>query len=113
MPFTKQFKTKAEYNAWFQNYRDENREKIRAYNREYNREYRKRNGYGNEENSRKRYPEKVRARRILRYAVRNLLIKKLPCKDCGKSNSQAHHNDYSKPLEVLWLCPLHHTRMHK
>lgn len=36
-----------------------------------------------------------------------------PCEVCNAPNVQAHHDDYSKPLEVRWLCPLHHgkTRM--
>lgn len=26
------------------------------------------------------------------------------CEWCGGANVEAHHEDYSKPLEVLWLC---------
>ncbi len=25
---------------------------------------------------------------------------------------EAHHDDYSKPLEVRWICKSHHMRMH-
>jgi hypothetical protein len=29
------------------------------------------------------------------------------CSACG-AKAEAHHNDYSKPLEVVWLCRKHH-----
>jgi hypothetical protein len=35
-----------------------------------------------------------------------------PCKQCGKS-AEAHHPDYTKPYDVLWLCSYHHQRWHK
>ncbi len=31
-----------------------------------------------------------------------------PCQECGEVRSEAHHEDYSKPLEVIWLCKPHH-----
>lgn len=40
MPRRKQFKTNKEYNKWFQEYREKNREKIRAYNKKCNWRYR-------------------------------------------------------------------------
>ena len=40
------------------------------------------------------------------------LLKKSPCENCGKETSQAHHDDYSKPLEVRWLCVSCHKRWH-
>jgi len=57
-------------------------------------------------------PQKDRARRILMYAVRTGKIKREPCK-CGDSKSQGHHEDYSKPLEVIWLCDKHHKELHR
>lgn len=36
------------------------------------------------------------------------------CYLCGdKCEPQAHHEDYSKPLEILWLCPTCHANRHK
>lgn len=36
-----------------------------------------------------------------------------PCLICGDEKSQAHHEDYNKPLEVIWLCDKHHKELHK
>lgn len=38
-------------------------------------------------------------------------IKKEGCKVCGKP-AQMHHPDYSKVLEVVWLCRDHHMLEH-
>lgn len=35
-----------------------------------------------------------------------------PCEVCGKEKSQGHHEDYSKPLDVVWLCVRHHQDRH-
>ena len=34
-------------------------------------------------------------------------LKPEPCSACG-AKAEAHHNDYDKPLEVVWLCRKHH-----
>ena len=39
-------------------------------------------------------------------------LKKQPCEVCGNVNAQAHHDDYSKPLEIRWLCQIHHSQLH-
>jgi hypothetical protein len=31
---------------------------------------------------------------------------------CGRTRSHAHHDDYSKPLDVIWLCSTHHRSRH-
>lgn len=38
-------------------------------------------------------------------------IKKKSCEICG-NEAQMHHNDYSKPLEITWLCREHHIQFH-
>lgn len=52
-----------------------------------------------------------------RKAVENALLRgdlvRKPCKRCGASNAQAHHEDYSKPLDVTWLCPKDHKARHR
>ena len=40
-----------------------------------------------------------------------VLIKK-PCEKCGDPKAQGHHDDYSKPLDVRWLCAFHHREHH-
>ena len=45
-------------------------------------------------------------------AVKTGKIKKYLCEKCGKKG-MAHHDDYSKPLDVQWLCSLHHYEHHK
>ena len=56
---------------------------------------------------------KVRARKLLTNAVYTGKIKRGNCVICGKKNGHGHHTDYSKPLEVMWLCQKHHTEEHK
>jgi ribosomal protein L15E len=31
---------------------------------------------------------------------------------CGAKKSVAHHEDYKKPLDVIWLCQEHHKAVH-
>ena len=55
-------------------------------------------------------------RRLARDAVANALrdgrLSRLPCAVCGSLRSEAHHEDYSKPFDVVWLCKLHHEIAH-
>ena len=37
---------------------------------------------------------------------------RLPCSVCGATPAQGHHEDYSKPLVVIWLCVIHHKEAH-
>lgn len=49
----------------------------------------------------------------IRNAIRNKQIVRQPCEVCGNPKSQGHHEDYSKPLDVTWLCSKHHGERHK
>ena len=73
-----------------------NPEKMRARNRRYA----------------KANPEKILAHYALRNAIRRGELIRQPCEICGNSRSHAHHNDYSKPFQVRWLCALHHKFYH-
>ena len=46
------------------------------------------------------------------YKRRGKLAQK-PCDQCGASDSQMHHDDYSKPLQVSWKCRGCHLELHK
>ncbi|ARG95504.1 hypothetical protein B1T50_04685 [Mycobacterium kansasii] len=58
-------------------------------------------------------PEKRRAHRKVELAIKAGRMASQSCQVCGDAKSQAHHDDYSKPLEVVWLCALHHKARHK
>jgi len=61
-----------------------------------------------------RNPEKQKATCAVNNAVRDGRLQKLPCKNCGsKKRVHGHHDDYSKPLDVIWLCPRCHKEYHR
>lgn len=60
-----------------------------------------------------RCPIQHAARQAVRNAVRRGVLTRQPCEVCGNPKSQAHHGDYSKPLDVRWLCSKHHAGWHK
>lgn len=56
-------------------------------------------------------PEKAKAHWTVRNAIQTeRLSKPNACELCGttKEKLDGHHPDYSKPLEVVWLCPKCH-----
>lgn len=55
---------------------------------------------------------KYLARRKVGRAVHSGRLTRLPCQVCGDVKSEGHHDDYSKPLEVTWLCRIHHVDKH-
>lgn len=58
----------------------------------------------------KESPEKLAARRIVNKAIRAGKLVRGNCW-CGLIG-QAHHEDYAKPLDVIWLCAVHHKQEH-
>jgi len=95
-------------------HRNKNIEKVRAYDRERN-----------------KIPERIKAnvevnrawraedsRRVVAHsavsrAIREGRLDRNPCVRCGEAKSVAHHEDYDKPLEVMWLCQPCHKQRHK
>lgn len=63
--------------------------------------------------SNNKFPEKRSARVAVGNAIRDGFLIKKPCFSCGSSiNVQAHHEDYNKPLDVVWLCVKCHRAEH-
>lgn len=59
------------------------------------------------------YPEIKEAYMKFNTALRNGEIIRQPCSVCGKKyRVHGHHPDYSKPLDVIWLCRKHHKQIH-
>lgn len=100
---------------WWREYRKRNIEKLRAYKREYDKK-RYQTHYEIEKARRIKWadknPHKVKAHRIVRDAVKKGSLVKQPCIICKEVKVIAHHDDYNKPLDVLWLCEIHHKQRH-
>ncbi len=62
---------------------------------------------------REKNPEKYKAHIKLNNSLRDGKIKKpCACEICGLDRKlHAHHEDYSKPLEVIWLCARCHGQI--
>lgn len=68
---------------------------------EYTREYRKENR------------GKYQATNKVNNALRDKRLERKPCEVCGTTTRvHGHHDDYSKPLDVRWLCAAHHRQWH-
>jgi ssDNA-binding Zn-finger/Zn-ribbon topoisomerase 1 len=59
-----------------------------------------------------RNPVAYKAHSAVSNAVRDGRLFKEPCLFCGGEKVHAHHRDYRKPLDVIWLCPKCHHRLH-
>ena len=62
---------------------------------------------------RAKHPEKIKAGVEVRKAIKKGILIRANCIKCNNHKSQAHHEDYSKPLEVTWLCHKHHQELHR
>lgn len=57
------------------------------------------------------HPNKHKAR--LKVSRQTYGIMKCEYPSCKELNAEAHHHDYSKPLQITWLCKKHHMEFHK
>jgi hypothetical protein len=53
-----------------------------------------------------------RCRDAVRVALERGLLTRERCGSCGAEHSEAHHPDYSRPLDVVWLCQPCHASTH-
>jgi len=65
------------------------------------------------EQHRQRHPEKKKCREITYCAIKKGDLIRKPCEKCGNKKVQAHHDDYSKPMDVRWLCVKCHNEHHR
>jgi hypothetical protein len=93
-------------NSRIEHYREYDRER---YKKDANR---KKNGTITTKIFREKNPSKYEAQNKVNNAIRDGRLIKQPCIICGNKKSHGHHEDYSKPLEVLWLCAEHHSMIH-
>jgi hypothetical protein len=52
------------------------------------------------------------ARAAVQLALKDGSLSRQPCALCGRLRTEAHHADYSKPLDIVWLCKKHHDIEH-
>lgn len=72
----------------------------------------KKHGLDKTRKDRARNPQKYKARTAVGNAIRDGKLKKKPCCVCGSEFVHAHHEDYGRPLDVVWVCVKHHKEIH-
>jgi hypothetical protein len=99
--------------AWVAAQRERGREKHKRLN--YTERYRDKAANSAARTFRKRYPEKAKAHAKVQYALRvGRIVRPGACQDCGETLPlHGHHEDYSRPLEVVWLCRDCHMKRHR
>jgi len=98
-------------------YSELHRDKIRSYSKIYNKSYKK--DYrktGVHKDSKRRYAQKYpNAYKSRNYYTHNKhkITTPIYCSSCPSTNNiQAHHNDYNKPMDVIYLCAQCHADWH-
>ena len=76
--------------------------------KEYNKEWTSKNKDKRREYWRNSY-DKVVCNCLVQRAKKKGLLRERPCEVCGELKVEAHHDDYTKPLDVRWLCKRHHA----
>ena len=94
------------------------KDKMREYNKKHyleikDKEWRKAQTRKNHKAYRLRNPQKNWCRSKTNNAIISGILVRQPCEICGEQKSQAHHDDYSRPLEVRWLCRNCHYKLHR
>lgn len=87
---------RALFNKWSKEYRERHPESVKQTLRKYN-----------SNNKLKRS-----ARTSVSNAIRDGKITRGHCSVCGCAKAEAHHDNYSQPLNIRWLCKRHHEELH-
>ncbi len=63
---------------------------------------------------RRNHKDACRAVDVVRFAIlRGDVARPLECSICGRvGRISGHHDDYGKPLEILWVCSSCHKKIH-
>lgn len=80
--------------------------------REYDRLRGNRQSYEYVKSYRNANKKKYAAHNKVNNALRDGKIQKGCCEICGSKETHAHHDDYDKPMDVRWLCAVHHKQWH-
>jgi hypothetical protein len=56
---------------------------------------------------------RTKAHNAVARAIKNGRLTRMPCVRCNKLKTEAHHEDYDKPLDIVWLCCVCHNQRHK
>lgn len=56
--------------------------------------------------------DSVKARGLVAQSLRTGELLQKPCEICGAVPTDAHHDDYARPLAVRWFCRRHHREHH-
>ena len=121
-------KCKACKNAYQKEWREKNADYVHETDRirrrteehrEYSRQYEARMCVSNpsfraarSRKQRARDADKNRVRNLTSRAIARGILTRQPCERCGHEKTQAHHDDYSRPLDVRWLCRRCHAAYH-
>ena len=89
-------------------------ERIREYEKARNAEPKRREFHLlSQAKRRQEHPDKYKARTAVSNAIRDGRLQRGQCESTGCNRKpEAHHEDYSKPLEVRWVCKIHHELIH-
>ena len=105
---------KADYYREFDKKRANNLERVQARKDYLSTEAGKKSKQKAVQKYKEKNPKKRAAHVITGNAIRDWKLVKGLCEVCGTDeNIVAHHSDYDRPLDVTWLCAMHHTEWHK
>lgn len=95
-------------------YRSKSREKIREQDREFYKAHKeKRKEYQLKDAHENRHKQEcyIQYRKAIRDGI---LVRSSVCQICSAENCKidGHHHDYSKPLDVIWICKGCHMKIH-